>query len=61
MLVLFLGWKLAHRIRAPDLRRIDLHHEEHEDGADDLKDDEERETRTTGKLRWAWKAWYLLA
>ncbi|KAF8575945.1 hypothetical protein K439DRAFT_1397757 [Ramaria rubella] len=61
MLILFVAWKLIHRVRSPDLAKIDLHVDEHEEGEEDLRDDAEREARVKGTFGWAWKTWYLIA
>ncbi|GJJ11925.1 hypothetical protein Clacol_006163 [Clathrus columnatus] len=61
MFILFVGWKLIHGQKMPDLKSIDLKLAEHVEGTLDLQDDEERKARLEGGWKWAWNVWYLFA
>ena len=44
-----------------DVTRVDLYHDEHEDGQVDKHEDEARAQRMRGRARWAWAVYYLVA
>lgn len=44
-----------------DVTRVDLYHDEHEDGQVDKHEDEARAQRLRGRARWAWAVYYLVA
>ncbi|THH27979.1 hypothetical protein EUX98_g6215 [Antrodiella citrinella] len=44
-----------------EVRTVDLYRDEHEDEDEDIADDIERKARTTGKWRWFWKVFYVVA
>ena len=44
-----------------DVTRIDLYHDEHEEGQVDKHEDEARAQRLRGRARWAWAVYYLVA
>lgn len=43
-----------------DVTRVDLYHDEHEDGQVDKHEDEARAQRLRGRARWAWSVYYLV-
>ena len=63
MVIFYVIWKLVRRTRWVDIRTVDLHRDEHVDGAEDTDDDKAREKRlsTSWPKRWLWKAYYLFA
>ena len=44
-----------------DTVKVDLYVDEHHDEAIDHIDDQEREQRLSGRFRWFWKVYYLVA
>lgn len=44
-----------------DVARVDLYHDEHEEGQVDKHEDEARAQRLGGRARWAWVVYYLIA
>ncbi|KAH9065271.1 amino acid permease-domain-containing protein [Lactarius vividus] len=75
MALMYLLWLLVQRMRhlpaSPrpaqpffdfvDVTRVDLYHDEHEEGQVDEHEDEVRAQRLCGRARWAWAAYYLIA
>lgn len=44
-----------------DTKVVDLYRDEHHETTDDTLDDEERDVRLSGRWRWAWTVYYLVA
>ncbi|KAI0270056.1 amino acid permease-domain-containing protein [Gloeopeniophorella convolvens] len=44
-----------------DSASVDLYRDEHDEAQVDKREDEVREARVRGRVRWAWKAYYLVA
>ena len=44
-----------------DISTVNLHRDEYEDAVDDLIEDQERDRRMKGRIRWLWRLYYTIA
>ena len=51
-------WELVSYNDSVNVSTVDLMRDEHEESAEDLEDDLEREENLKGRYRWLWRVYY---